>query len=70
MTNQPIKLTVPQLHLLKLIRDTPGRHVAQNYPPLKPLLRHAFVSHNVGKYSDGYKITEAGKQYLKSLEPA
>jgi len=25
MTDKPIKLTVPQLRLLKLIRDTPGR---------------------------------------------
>lgn len=70
MTNKTIKLTTPQLHLLKLIRDTPGRYVAENYPPLKPLLQHDFVSKNHGKYRDGYKITEAGNLHLKSLEPS
>lgn len=69
MSKKPIKLTIPQLHLLKLIRDTPNRYVAANYPPLKPLLRHDFVSKVTGRYSDGYELTEAGIQHLKSLEP-
>lgn len=69
MSKKPIKLTAPQLHLLKLIRDTPSRYVAANYPPLKPLLRHDFVSKNTGRYKEGYTLTEAGKQHLESLEP-
>ncbi len=48
-----MKLTAPQLKLLKALNKQP-RYVAQNYPPLKVLLRHNFVQLKQGNYSDSY----------------
>jgi len=61
-----IKLTAPQLQLLQELNKQP-RYVAQNYPPLKVLLRHNFVKLKQGNYSDSYESTYQGKAHLESL---
>jgi hypothetical protein len=64
-----MKLTAPQLKLLKELNKQP-RYVAQNYPPLKILLRHNFVKLKEGKWTDSFEVTDHGKAHLASLENA